>query len=86
MEPAALPRDKIKRYEALFQQLGVDLGSSNASGSERPGNTVAPDHAIVEEAVQVPTPQSTATEQEQPATNWQLIHGRGRAKVVEKSV
>ena len=80
-------KDKLKRYEALLQKLGVDPnGPSNILEVVQDRTLSDSEVATTEDALQVPTPASTATEVERSITNSQLLRGQGRSKLVDKWV
>lgn len=78
-------RDKLKRYEVLFQNLGIDPnGLPSTSRPEQGRMVVDTEVDMTEGEVLLPTPASTATEPERPITTSQVLRGQGRSKVVDK--
>ena len=80
-------KDKLKRYEALLQKQGVDpdgLPNTSEAGQHRPIS--GSQDPMTEDALQVPTPASTATEVERSITTSQLLRDQGRSKFVDKWV
>ena len=79
-------KDRLKRYEALFQNLGVDpngVGTSSQA-EQRRRTIIGSEIDMMEGEVPLPTPASTATEPERSITTSQVLHGQGRSKVVDK--
>ena len=80
-------KDKLKRYEALLQKQGVDPnGLPNTSEAGQHRTIRGSDVSMTEDALQVPTPASTATEIERSITTSQLLRGQGTSKFVDKWV
>ena len=80
-------KEKLQRYEVLLQNLGVDSnGLPNTSEIGQPHANSGPEVPMTEDALQVPTPASTAPEMERSITNSQLLRGQGRSKLVDKLV
>ena len=79
--------EKLKRYEALLQKLGVDPnGLPNDPEAEQRHADSDLEAATTEDASQSPTPASSAVEREQSISTSQLLHGQGRSKFVDKGV
>lgn len=92
-------KDKVKRYEAALQGLGVnpaairttsDLSTSRAD-TDVPSNTHAtmsdasPSASSPDGATQIPTPASTVGTVERSVTTTQILHSiDGKSKFVEK--
>ena len=80
-------KEKVKRYEALLQKLGIDPnGLPDDSEAERRHANSDSEAATTEHAAQSPTPASTAAEREQSISTSQLLYGQGRSKFVDKGV
>lgn len=76
---------KLKRYEALFQNLGVDpnvLPNNTQMGQGR--MPVDPEVDRMEGKGLLPTPASTITEPERAITTSQVLQGQGKSKIVDK--
>ena len=80
-------KDKLERYEALFQRLGVDADVLPE------GSRVERDHvddgskiAMTDDVLQLPTPASTTTNYERAITTSQILHGQERSKFITKYV
>jgi hypothetical protein len=80
-------KDKLKRYEALFQNLGVDPnGLPNNAKMVQGRMLVGSEVDMMEGEALLPTPASTVTEPERAITTSQVLQGQGRSKVVDKWV
>ena len=86
-----LPRDgtlkaKVKRYEALLQDLGVNPNEmpKTPEAEQRHTQVSDPKATTTKDASQLPTPASTASELEQAITTSQLLHGQGKSKFLDK--
>ena len=81
-------KDQLKRYEELFQGLGVDPNKPPTSSSEAEQRraVTSSEVSMTEDSLQVPTPASTVTEAERPITTPLLLQDQGRSKLVDKWV
>jgi hypothetical protein len=78
-------KDKLHRYEALLQTLGVDPNETSSTSQAELHRTIRdPDSSMMEDALQVPTPASTTTETERSISTSQLVHGQGGSNFVDK--
>ena len=79
--------DKLKRYEALLQKQGLDPNPPpNTSQAGQHSTTPNSNLPLAEDALQGPTPASSATEIEQSITTSQLLRRQGGSKLVDKWV
>lgn len=77
--------DRLKRYEALLQEQGVDPnGLPDISEPEQGHKLSHTGDVVAENSLQLPTPASTIFEPDRSITKTQLLHGQGRVKFVDK--
>ena len=78
-------RHKLKRCEALLQELGIDPnGSPKTSEAEQRRLINGSEAATTEITMQMPMPASTAPEIERSITTPQLLLGQERSQFVDK--
>ena len=78
-------KEKLKRYEGLLQNLGVDpnLLADNADTTIST-RIVGSETHIIRDGLLLPTPASSTTELERPIATSQVLQGDGRSKIVDK--
>ena len=78
-------KEKLKRYEGLLQNLGVDpnvlADNADTTISTR---IIGSETHIIRDALLLPTPASSTPELERPITTSQVLQGDGRSKIVDK--
>ena len=76
--------DRLKRYEALLTEAGIDLERTSenhpAKQHHTPGSVGG---GVAGTLTQLPTPASTTSE-DRSLTKTQIVHGEGRQKFVDK--
>ena len=76
--------DRLKRYEALLQEQGIDPSTLPDTPSSEPRRRSSHTVAAVPEESQLPTPCSIESEPSQYIAKAQVVHGQGCCKFVEK--
>ena len=77
--------DRLKRYEVLLQQQGIDPTGLPPIPEPEQGHKSSPTgDAVPENALQLPTPMSTTFEPDRSITKTQMLQNQGRWKFVDK--
>jgi hypothetical protein len=78
-------KERLKRYEALLQNLGVDPNRLTENADTTNSTRIAgPETDITRDALLLPTPAPSTTELERPIATSQVLQGDGRSKIVDK--
>ena len=76
--------DRLKVYEALLQEQGIDPSKLPATPNSEPPSRLSHSVAVLPQEIQLQTPSSVDSEPNRCIDKAQVIHGHGRPKFVEK--
>lgn len=76
--------DRLKLYEALLQEQGIDPSKLPATPNPEPSRRSSHTVAVLPQESQLQTPTSVDSEPSQCIDKAQVVHGQGRPKFVEK--
>ena len=76
--------DRLKHYEALLQEKGIDPSKVPDTPNLEPGQRLNQPAPVVPEAVQVQTPSSIESDSNHSINKPQIVQGQGRSKFVDK--
>lgn len=76
--------DRLKLYEELLQERGIDPSKLPATPNSEPPRTSSHSVAVLPQESQLQTPSSVDSEPNQCIDKAQVVHGQGRPKFVEK--